>query len=152
MCDSISKNEKCRYGSNCQFAHSFNDLTPRECSYGNDCRFMDCSAKMCSYIHPNENKLSYCIRTKIPIHVLVTPPLTPPPAPTKTPNAPEKYMLCKSVTKKVKCTHTSCKFAHSRKELTPRDCKYKNCKHFDTCVFIHPANETPSEYFKRLTI
>ena len=166
MCKSVLENTNCSHGEKCKFAHCFNQLTPRNCIYGNSCKLKNNKNKTCIYIHPDENKMSFCMRLNIPIHISKHIPnstpadfqnSSPTPIPISSSILPNKkqtprYLICKSVTNNLKCTHPSCKFAHSRIELVPKECNFKNCKHFDTCSFFHSQKETLNDYFERLKI
>ena len=63
-----------------------------------------------------------------------------------------KTTMCKSVKKGVPCRHgKKCRFAHSRAELTIRDCRFgEHCRFKDTCHFRHKG-ETDEAYYQRVT-
>lgn len=60
----------------------------------------------------------------------------------------KRTMICNSIIKQQKCTHENCKFAHSRIEFEPMECKFgQQCKKVN-CNFKH--NESVDEYCDRL--
>tara|TARA_B100000497_G_scaffold115402_1_gene138906 strand:- start:63 stop:2606 length:2544 start_codon:yes stop_codon:yes gene_type:complete len=65
MCTSVLNNTTCPHGSRCRFAHSVDELTPKECTYGVCCRFKD--SERCAFIHPQETKDQYVTRLCIPV-------------------------------------------------------------------------------------
>lgn len=64
LCISFLKNEKCRHGSRCNFAHNVNELNIVKCVFGENCRnvqqrrgiWVNKSAKICAFGHPGEEK------------------------------------------------------------------------------------------------
>ena len=40
MCNSVEKNETCRHGKGCRFAHSLEELVTRNCFFKDECRFV----------------------------------------------------------------------------------------------------------------
>jgi hypothetical protein len=40
MCNSVEKNETCRHGKGCRFAHSLEELVTRNCFFKGECRFV----------------------------------------------------------------------------------------------------------------
>ena len=65
MCTSVLNNTTCPHGSRCRFAHSVDELTPKECTYGVCCRFKD--SERCAFIHPQETKDQYVTRLCLPV-------------------------------------------------------------------------------------
>lgn len=47
---------------NCNYAHSKSELRVPQCVFGNECLYVHSKNKMCSFIHPFENKKQYCER------------------------------------------------------------------------------------------
>ena len=68
ICQSILNGTSCRFGSNCKFAHDYENYYPATCSYGNKCRYLNCNnynnnSKMCQFFHPAlESKSSFLYR------------------------------------------------------------------------------------------
>jgi hypothetical protein len=67
MCKSFEQGNICSYGTRCQFAHSFEQLSCRDCSFGDRCCFIHVSTsgrvsnqyeadRICSFKHPSESK------------------------------------------------------------------------------------------------
>lgn len=64
LCVSFLKNEKCRHGSRCNFAHSVNELNVIKCVFGEKCRHVESingkwvnkNARLCAFGHPGEEK------------------------------------------------------------------------------------------------
>ena len=74
MCKSTKNGitiSKCPHGKSCRFAHSLDELSPRECVYGQDCKFIEYKGiyccnygnKLCLYKHPEEKIEDYLVRT-----------------------------------------------------------------------------------------
>ena len=47
---------------NCNYAHSPEELQVIKCLFGDKCIYQHSKNKMCIFIHPNEDKESYCQR------------------------------------------------------------------------------------------
>jgi hypothetical protein len=71
VCRSIQSNSACKYGDKCNFAHNFEELSPKICMFGDRCRnvkytksgsFSNIDNKGCQFIHNGETKRNYCIR------------------------------------------------------------------------------------------
>jgi hypothetical protein len=45
MCTTVDKNENCRHGENCRFAHSLDELKISNCLFEQRCRFVRMSSK-----------------------------------------------------------------------------------------------------------
>ena len=64
MCNSVEKNETCRHGGACRFAHSLEELVTRNCFFKSDCRFVrfengklvNNGRDMCRNKHPHESQ------------------------------------------------------------------------------------------------
>ena len=67
MCTSVASGVPCKHGSRCRFAHSVDELSPAPCFFGNECKFIGCSHRNCSFIHPCEDKLAYCKRIGVKV-------------------------------------------------------------------------------------
>jgi hypothetical protein len=71
MCTTVDKNENCRHGENCRFAHSLDELKISNCLFEQRCRFVQMSngelinygEKVCSHKHPHETKDTFFTRT-----------------------------------------------------------------------------------------
>jgi len=71
MCDSIGKNEICRHGNHCDFAHSLEELVIRDCHYKDRCCFVNnkngklvnYGIKTCMNKHPMESRDEFIKRT-----------------------------------------------------------------------------------------
>jgi hypothetical protein len=71
MCTTVDKNENCRHGENCRFAHSLDELKISNCLFEQRCRFVRMSngelinygEKVCSHKHPHETKDNFFTRT-----------------------------------------------------------------------------------------
>ena len=71
MCNSVVRNEPCKHGVNCRFAHSVDELTISECFFGSNCRFVDkyngiyknIGHRVCKHIHPKESEDNFYKRT-----------------------------------------------------------------------------------------
>ena len=71
MCTTVDKNENCRHGENCRFAHSLDELKISNCLFEQRCRFVRMSngelinygEKVCSHKHPHETKDTFFTRT-----------------------------------------------------------------------------------------
>ena len=74
LCRSVTDKKKC-YHIDCRFAHSIEQLKPRECRFGNSCGFVKNmengryinnkfgkTGKKCSALHPGEHQRSLCDR------------------------------------------------------------------------------------------
>jgi len=112
----------CRNGSNCPFAHKFEELNVIRCKYpAGKCR----RRGDCRHMHADETKEEYYLRkTGYKAH---TGKLKPTP-PTR---------LCRSVTNNTKCYHKVCNFAHHPDEMLKQLCTYgKWCKN-DNCTREH---------------
>lgn len=74
FCFSVIENKECPHGEKCQFAHSQEELSPRECLFEDNCRNVvwfekgqyyknkGGIAKRCDNLHPGETKEGLCIR------------------------------------------------------------------------------------------
>ena len=80
MCMFIMEGKICRHGSNCRFAHTTDELLPKQCIFGSSCRLVKKvkpdtfvnlphpkTGKTCSFHHPEESKESYAKRLGIPL-------------------------------------------------------------------------------------
>ena len=64
MCNSVEKNETCRHGGACRFAHSLEELVTRNCFFKTDCRFVrfedgklvNNGRDICRNKHPDESQ------------------------------------------------------------------------------------------------
>jgi hypothetical protein len=72
-CASVLENKPCFYGKNCRFAHNTAELRVNSCFFGAGCCHVwwnngkySNKATICSYIHPGEDKESYCNRVNLP--------------------------------------------------------------------------------------
>ena len=72
MCTNINNPGGCKYGVNCRYAHSVDELVVKTCDYGDQCIFVkyeDCKIvndndknKVCTRKHPGETNVSYISR------------------------------------------------------------------------------------------
>ncbi len=85
MCNSVEKNETCRHGERCRFAHSLEELVTRNCFFKDECRFVrfengklvNNGRDICRNKHPHESKDEFMERvglttrksTHVPTHV-----------------------------------------------------------------------------------
>jgi hypothetical protein len=89
MCNSVEKNETCRHGEKCRFAHSLKELVTRNCFFKGECRFVrlengklvNNGRDICRNKHPNESQDEFIERvglahyktrdvsTRVPTHV-----------------------------------------------------------------------------------
>jgi hypothetical protein len=89
MCNSVEKNETCRHGEKCRFAHSLEELVTRNCFFKGECRFVrfengklvNNGRDICRNKHPNESQDEFIERvglahyktrevpTRVPRHV-----------------------------------------------------------------------------------
>ena len=89
MCDSVEKNETCRHGEKCRFAHSLKELVTRNCFFKGECRFVrfehgklvNNGRDICRNKHPHESQDEFIERvglahyktrdvsTRVPTHV-----------------------------------------------------------------------------------
>ncbi len=77
VCTSIQMGTKCRFGSNCKFVHTFEDLKQVQCKHGLSCGYVQKvneeyvnkafgkSGNKCCHIHPNESTSNICKRLGI---------------------------------------------------------------------------------------
>jgi len=115
FCKSVINGYKCRFGTNCRFAHNIDELNPFECKFGIECCLRSDSS--CVYIHPDETKELYCKRHDIRII---------------------KKEICKSVTFGFTCKFgDNCRFSHEKQET-------KETKEKKICCEIR-ASETRAE-------
>ena len=64
MCNSVEKNETCRHGERCRFAHSLEELVTRNCFFKGECRFVrfengklvNNGRDICRNKHPHESQ------------------------------------------------------------------------------------------------
>ncbi len=64
MCNSVEKNESCRHGKGCRFAHSLEELVTRNCFFKGECRFVrfekgklvNNGRDICRNKHPHETQ------------------------------------------------------------------------------------------------
>jgi hypothetical protein len=64
MCNSVEKNETCRHGEKCRFAHSLKELVTRNCFFKGECRFVkfengklvNNGRNICRNKHPHESQ------------------------------------------------------------------------------------------------
>jgi hypothetical protein len=89
MCNSVEKNEICRHGKGCRFAHSLEELVTRNCFFKGECRFVrfengklvNNGRDICRNKHPHESQDEFIARvglahyktrevpTRVPTHV-----------------------------------------------------------------------------------
>ncbi len=89
MCDSVEKNETCRHGEKCRFAHSLKELVTLNCFFKGECRFVrfehgklvNNGRDICRNKHPHESQDEFIERvglahyktrdvsTRVPTHV-----------------------------------------------------------------------------------
>ena len=70
LCRSFTNGGACPHRDKCMFAHSLNEYNPIVCSFGVRCRNTTCKdgswentgGRVCTFIHPNEDKAKYCTR------------------------------------------------------------------------------------------
>ena len=85
LCWSVEKGVPCPHGKDkCKFAHSLDELRTAPCVFGSCCRYVeragdDCCYKtigerVCHYLHPDESRESFMIRTGLNKVELKTPP------------------------------------------------------------------------------
>jgi len=96
LCRFIASGSKCPHKS-CNFAHSIEQLLPKNCKFGLGCKFVRCTkkgwytnqkfgrtGKTCQCIHPEENQQSFCLRMNLKYTSPVTQTtVTPTPTPVK---------------------------------------------------------------------
>jgi hypothetical protein len=72
LCRSLETGEVCRHGVRCRFAHSLDELVVAKCVFGAECRriksgvdghYKNCGDRVCSFIHPGEDKEGFYVRT-----------------------------------------------------------------------------------------
>ena len=71
MCNSIDKNEVCRHGELCRFAHSLEELVIRDCNFKDKCRFVRIKSgklvndgeNICRNKHPQESQDDFIRRS-----------------------------------------------------------------------------------------
>ena len=72
LCKSLETGEVCRHGLRCRFAHSLDELVVAKCVFGAECRHIKCGVdgfyknsgeRVCSFIHPGEDKDGFYVRT-----------------------------------------------------------------------------------------
>lgn len=71
MCNSLDKNEVCRHGEGCRFAHSLEELVTRDCHFKDKCRFVRIKSgklvnvgdNICRNKHPHESQDDFIRRT-----------------------------------------------------------------------------------------
>ena len=72
LCKSLETGEVCRHGARCRFAHSLEELVIAKCVFGVECRrvecgvdgcYKNCGDKVCTFIHPDEDKDGFYVRT-----------------------------------------------------------------------------------------
>ena len=64
ICNSVEKNETCRHGKKCRFAHSLEELVTRNCFFKGECRFVrfengklvNNGREICRNKHPHESQ------------------------------------------------------------------------------------------------
>ena len=135
VCQSIKRKIKCRFGSECTYAHLYSELRISPCKL-RFCSWREPRSEPCPYIHQGESLSMFNSRTEMYKHfpTEVQPPLPkdvseskaseplfPPLPPTLPPrtqpiyNSKYKTQLC---LKRENCTYgTRCNFAHSFAEL-----------------------------------
>ena len=67
------KDNKCRNGKNCRFAHSLSELVVNPCNFGEKCkcvkyqkdRYINFGEKNCVYRHPGESRNDYYKRNNL---------------------------------------------------------------------------------------
>jgi len=85
MCNSVEKNEECRHGKGCRFAHSLEELVMRNCFFKGECRFVrfehgklvNNGRDICRNKHPHESQdefiervgLAHYKNRDVPTHV-----------------------------------------------------------------------------------
>ncbi len=70
MCNSVEKNETCRHGEKCRFAHSLEELVTRNCFFKGECRFVrfengklvNNGRDICRNKHPHESQDEFIAR------------------------------------------------------------------------------------------
>jgi hypothetical protein len=70
MCNSVEKNETCRHGKGCRFAHSLEELVTRNCFFKGECRFVrfengklvNNGRDICRNKHPHESQDEFIAR------------------------------------------------------------------------------------------
>ena len=56
VCDSFKTGRPCRHGDRCRYAHSLEELSPRQCMFGTKCRKIHTSTgNICECSHPKED-------------------------------------------------------------------------------------------------
>ena len=72
LCKSLETGEVCRHGLRCRFAHSLDEMVVAKCVFGAECRrincgvggcYKNCGDRVCSFIHPGEDKEEFYVRT-----------------------------------------------------------------------------------------
>ena len=66
FCKSVTaEGFKCKYGKDCKFAHTVDELSPSVCVFKSSCKYISNKTKPCPHIHPNEDKKSFLKRLSI---------------------------------------------------------------------------------------
>jgi hypothetical protein len=72
LCRSLETGDVCRHGVRCRFAHSLEELVGAKGVFGAECRrvecgvggcYKNCGDRVCSFIHPDEDKEGFYVRT-----------------------------------------------------------------------------------------
>ena len=74
LCTRVFTGQACRYGSDCNYVHDISELFVLSCNYNSKCEWIvkkdgkyenfDDEKTICSHVHPGEDLLDYCKRTK----------------------------------------------------------------------------------------
>ncbi len=84
MCRSVAKGEKCPHPpGKCNFAHSPEELNPKNCANGGCCKFIkrigskyiNRGRKVCAYLHEGESKFNLCKRIGVKMEEVICKPV-----------------------------------------------------------------------------
>ena len=72
MCRSFNTDQDCPHGDKCRYAHSYEELRPRECRFEDYCRnvvfedgaYNNLNCRGCGFIHPEETKENFVSRNR----------------------------------------------------------------------------------------
>jgi hypothetical protein len=135
----IKRSLPCKHASTCTykgctFAHSIDELDPKECGFQDQCRHQS----TCKFIHSSETKDQYALRLNLF-------PVAPSPAPIII----RRTRMCKRASH---CSYPGCTFAHTFEEFDPPACSHQDsCRNGHSCKYFHSHTETKQEFLTRTT-
>lgn len=98
FCRSVTnKGFTCKYGKDCKFAHTVEELVPSLCVFKSSCKYIHDKTRPCPHLHPKEDKQSFLKRLNInaPVSDMSTRVL-PAPSSTKTISTVDAWKESKS--------------------------------------------------------